>query len=246
MGYATSNMWRLSVFLLANSLMLVPMPRTQSSPSGHMGDDSDWWSQLRMGGNGQTIHVEEREAGPSNFRILDVDLADNPFSKAAAKLGKAPIAERGDGAAGRSQVCYVSPQGSEKIHLVFENGEITDSFYLFAGGPDWKGSDLCVESSFVSKHLSVASGLRLGQTPAEVRGILGKPSEVIKNKLTYSFGIEKKSSAEDLDNQRRHHPELSEEDVRRNFESYYLSVYIEARFSQSSLVYLAISKGETY
>ncbi len=211
-----------------------------------MSDDSDWWSQLRTGGNGETIHVEEREAAPSNFQILGVDLADNPFSKAAAKLGKAPIVERGDGAAGRSQVCYVSPQSSKKIYLVFENGEITDSFYLFAGGPDWKGSDLCAKSSFVNKDLSVGSGLRLGQTPAEVRGILGEPSAVIKDKLIYSYGIEKKSSAEDLDNQRRQHPELSEEDVRRNFESYYLSVYIEARFSQSSLVYLALSKGETY
>lgn len=226
--------------------MLIPMPRAQSNPSGQMSDDSDWWSKLRMGGSGQTIHVEEREAAASNFQILDVDLADSPFTKAAAKLGKASIVKRGDGAAGRSQVCYVSSQGPEKIHLVFENGEITDSFYLFAGGPDWKGSDLCVKSSFVSKNLSVASGLRLGQTPAEVRDILGNPSAVIKNKLIYSYGIEKKSSTEDLDNQRRQHPELSEEDVRRNFESYYLSVYIEAKFSQSSLVYLAVSKGETY
>ncbi len=235
-----------SVFPLAISLMLVPMPQAQIGHSSHMSDDSDWWSQLRAGGNGETVHVEEREAAPSNFKILDVDLADNPFSNAAAKLGKAPIIERGDGAAGRSQVCYVFSQGSEKIHLVFENGEITDSFYLFAGGPDWKGSDLCIKSSFVSKDLSVASGLRLGQTPAQVRGILGEPSAVIKNNLIYSYGIEKKSSAEDLDNQRRQQPEFSEEEVRRNFESYYLSVYIEARFSPSSLVYLSVSKGETY
>ena len=222
------------------------MPPPQNGPPGHMSDNSDWWSRLRTDDSDESMPIQEREPAPSNFLILNIDLTNSLFNKAAAKLGKAPIVERGDGATGRSQVCYVSPQGPEKIHLVFENGEVSDSFYLFVGGPDWKGSDLCVKSSLVTKDLSIASGLRLEQTPSEVRGILGKPSAAIGNKLTYSYAVEKKSSNEDIERLRRQHPELSDEDLRRNYESYYLSVYIEARFAQSGLNYLTVSRAETY
>jgi len=148
---------------------------------------------------------------------------------------------------GRSQICYVSGQDRpKKVHLVFESGEVSNLFYLFAGGPDWIGSDLCVKSNLVTENLSVASGLRLGQTPDEVKAILGKPSAVIGNKVIYSFAFEKKTSSSDFDKLRQQHPELSDEDLHRNYELYSIGVYIEARFTQSKLSYLSVSKAETY
>ena len=92
----------------------------------------------------------------------------------------------------------------------------------------------------------MASGLRLGQSPAEVKAILGKPSAVIGNKIIYSFAFEKKTSPNDFDKLRQQHAELSEEDLHRDYESYSVGVYIEARFTQSKLSYLAVSKAETY
>ena len=114
-------------------------------------------------------------------------------------------------------------QDSEEVHLVFERGEVTDSYYLFVGGPDWRGSDLCVKSNLVTINLSAASGLRLGQTPSEFKAILGKPSAVIGNKIIYSYGVEKKSSAGEFDKLRQQNPELSEEEFRRNYEFLILS-----------------------
>jgi hypothetical protein len=77
-------------------------------------------------------------------------------------LGKATVVERGDASTGRSQICYSSLGKQSKTYLMFEKGEVNDSFYLFKGGPDWKGSKLCTASNLVTTNLSTASGLRLG------------------------------------------------------------------------------------
>ena len=211
-------------------------------------DNSDWWSHLRTDDSGREVAVLKREPAATNFKILGIDLGDNGlFGKAVAKLGEAQTVHRGDASSGRSQICYTSLQDHEnRIHLVFESGEVSDWFYLFAGGPDWKGSDVCAKSNLVTKNLSVASGLRLGQTPAEVKAILGKPSAVLANRIIYSFEVEKKTSAGDLDKLRHQNPSLSEEELHRNYDSYSLGVYIEARFAQSKLNYLAVSKTAVY
>ena len=78
--------------------------------------------------------VQSREPSPSNFQILGLNLDDDIFSEAAAKLGKAPVVERGDASTGRSQVCYISPEERGTVHLVFEKGEVNEVFYLFVGG----------------------------------------------------------------------------------------------------------------
>ena len=238
-----SGLW---AFVTAVSLLAGLAAAAQSGPPGYTSDNSDWWSHTRTLAFDEKSLVQNREPSVSNFQILGLELGDDMFSKAAVKLGKAPIIERGDVATGRSQVCYMSPEEHGKIHLVFEKGEVTESFYLFEGGPDWKGSDLCVKLNLVTKSFSVASGLRLGQTPAEIKAILGKPSVVTGNKLIYSFSVQKKSSAADFDRLRQQHPELNEADLHRNYEFYSLGVYIEARFSSSKLTYLAVSKAEAY
>lgn len=192
------------------------------------------------------ILVQNREPSSSNFQILGIELEEDVFSKAAAKLGKARIVDRGNASTGRSQVCYVSPEEQGRIHLVFERGEVNEVFYLFEGGADWKGSNLCIKSNLIAKNLSVASGLRLGKTPAEIRGILGKPSVIAADKLSYFFSVEKKTPAADFENLKQRYPELSEEELHRNYEFYSFGAYIEARFTSGKLTYLAVSKTEAY
>jgi len=88
--------------------------------------------------------------------------------------------------------------------------------------------------------------LHLGQNAAEVKEILGKPSVDTGGKLIYSFGVEKKSSVADFENLRPRYPELSEEELHKEYEFYSLGVNIEARFMSGKLTYLAISKTEAY
>lgn len=218
----------------------------QSAPRGHTRDNSDWWSYTgRFEADDETIS-QHREVPASNFQILGVKLNDETFSNAMIKVGKATVIERGDAAKGRSQVCYMSSANEEKIYLVFERGEVNDAFYVFRGGPDWNGSNLCLDSSLITEKLSTASGLRLGQTSAQVKSILGKPSLQSKERLVYSLGVQKRTSAENTQNMKRRNPQLTDEELHRNYDFYSLGVYIEARFATDKLVYLGISKTESY
>lgn len=194
----------------------------QTAPPGYRTDNSDWWSLLRTGDSNEDIGVQERAPAASNFRILDIDLDDGVFTKAPVKLGKAPVVKRGDASSGRSQICYSSVHDHPKIHLIFESGEVSDSFYLFEDGPDWRGGNLCVKSNFVTETLSVASGLHLGQTPAEVSAILGKPSAVHQNRMIYFYSIQIKTPPADFEKLRNQYPEQSLEELHRNYNFYSL------------------------
>lgn len=187
------------------------------------GDNSDWWSLTRKV-EGPDIEPQKRVPPDSNFSILGVALGDPQGVQLAAKLGKAAIVGRGDAATARAQLCYVSVASSSPVHLVFEEGEVDYAFYLFSGGPDWQRSNLCARSSLISLSLKTGSGLALGQTRSQVEAILGKPTTVWKNRLIY-FGVVHVKP--------------------KNGESYDLTSYIEARFSDGKLNYLGVMKTET-
>lgn len=238
-------MKRFAPLLLICTIVPLLHSVVQTSPPTYRSDNSDWWSQLRKADD-EVIPTTGHEPAASNFKILGINIGDDMFKEAWAKLGKAQRVDRGDASSSRSQICYLSVQGRRKIHLVFESSEVAEFFYLFADGPDWNGSDLCAKSSLLTENLSVASGLRLGQSPDQVRAILGKPSVKKDQRIIYSIQLEKETPASDLAKLHRQLPELSEDELRRNYASYTLSVYIEARFAQSRLNYLAVSKSETY
>jgi hypothetical protein len=228
---------------IAIAVLSLGLRASQNGALGYTTDNSDWWSFTRIAGGPKTP-VQNREPSPENFQVLGIELDHHVFENAASKLGQASVVERGDAASGRSQVCYIS-ETSGRIHLVFEEGEVNEALYLLEGGPDWKGSEVCVKSKAITEKLHVASGIGLGQSPTEVQSVLGKPSTATSDKLVYSYEVEKHSTADELRKLRQQHPKMSDEDLRRNYASYTLSVYIEARFSQSKLIYLAVSKAET-
>jgi hypothetical protein len=225
--------------------LLLATAGAQNWPPGYTHDNSDWWSLTGRPESDEKIPDQNREPSAANFKILGLSLSSEDILKAAAaKLGAASVVQRGDASTGRSQACYASMEEQGRIHLIFEQGEVNEVLYLFEGGPDWKGRDQCLKSSLVTKSLSVASGLRLGLTPAEVKAILGKPSTATANELIYSFSVQEKSSAADLKRARQAYPGLSEEELQRNYGFYSLGVYIEARFASGKLTYLAISRLE--
>lgn len=187
------------------------------------GDNSDWWS-LTRDNTGRNIEPQKRVPTAANFSILGVALGDYQGVQLAAKLGKAPIVGRGDAATARAQACYVSVGSSPAVHLVFEQGEVDYAFYLFSSGLDWQRSNLCAKSPLISLNLKTGSGLALGQTPSQVEAILGKPTTVWRNRLIY-FGVVRVKP--------------------KHSESYDLTSYIEARFSDHGLNYLGVVKTET-
>jgi hypothetical protein len=231
------------VFTVATDVVPLAAETVQAVPPGYTRDNSDWWSLTR---SDDEVVPREGDLQDSNFQILGFKLNDETFGKARAKLGKANIVERGDASAGRSQICYSSPGKKSKTYLIFEKGEVNDAFYLFSVGPDWKGSEQCSESNLVVANLSTASGLHLGQTSAQVRAILGRPSFTSDNKIIWFVSAEKKTPAADFENLKKRNPEMTGDELHRNYDFYTLGVYIEARFLSHKLVYLAISKTESY
>ncbi|HTV60309.1 MAG TPA: hypothetical protein VMJ93_15660 [Verrucomicrobiae bacterium] len=208
-------------------------------------DNSDWWSINRGPDSDENVQTQEREFTSSNFQVLGIKLGDTMFRVAAAKLGKATIIERGDASTGRRQVCYASPGNRNKVHLILEQGEVEYTFYLFADGPTWEGADRCVDSGAISTHLATASGVRLGQTPAQVIAILGDPTVKRENELIYSFSVKKKTSAQDLKEARERNPHMSNKDFQETYGSYNLGAGILAKFMDSKLTYLEVSSVES-
>jgi hypothetical protein len=104
-----------------------------------------------------------------------------------SKFGKAIVVSRGDGAIGREQVCYKTAADSRRVKLIFEHNETFDSFFLLRGGPDWKGSQYCVDSRAVSDAPALINGLKLGMTKQQVESALGAPSYTTSNGYVYLF-----------------------------------------------------------
>jgi len=215
-------------------------------------DDSDWWSTLRtlthLDLSAPTTNTQQGELASTNFEILSVVLDVGKGFKAEAKLGKTIEVNRGDAALGRSQLCYSSVGANPRVYLIFEaGGEGSDSsFYLFENGANWKGSLFCAKSPLISERVQTASGLHLGQTPDEVQKILGKPSQASTEKFTYVYETKKETSAKELEDIRRAHPKMSDEEIRSSYGFYFSLAYIEARFVDSKLTYLGVTKSETF
>ncbi|MGZ4858586.1 MAG: hypothetical protein ACXV8M_03435 [Candidatus Angelobacter sp.] len=205
----------------------------------YLRDNSDWWSTFTRAGN---IEPQKIDTSDGNFRILGISLDEGGFSEIPAKFGKATEVSRGDASTGRRQFCYASVDNA--LHLVFEKGELDYSFYLFSGGPAWKGNEYCLKSSFVSSDISTASGLHLGMSPTDVEAILGKSNAATGDTLVYSRSIRKETSQKDLKKIRERSPNMSEAEL-SNYRFYDLNVSIEARFAESRLIYLGIAKSET-
>lgn len=217
-----------------------------AQPTIRLEDNSDWWSLTKESASDEAIESQERELPSSNFRILGIDLDKGLKDRAMEKLGITTIVERGDASTGRYQLCYVSSDGTPKIYLIFETGEVNDAFYLFRGGTSWNGKDECSATKVVSSGLSTASGLHLGLTPSQVIAILGRPTNRRKGELGYAVHTRKKTSAAELKEWRKQQPELSDKEFKANYEFYDLSVGIVLKFVNSKLTYISISKSATY
>jgi hypothetical protein len=215
----------------------------QGLPSTRIPDDTDWWSTLRT--DDEVVKPEERELTKSNFRIAGIDLNEKMFDRAVKTLGKATEVDRGDASTGRHQLCYVSKGAKDKIYLIFEMGEVDFNFYLFEDGKIWSGMEQCVASSLITSALGTASGLQLGQAPSKVKAILGVPSKQTSEEWVYSFSVQKKASAKDLQHAQQENPRMSKEEIEKNYGSYALGTGAVVKFRNGRVVYLNLSLSET-
>lgn len=214
------------------------------------GDDSDWWSSVAVFSeidlSAPRTNTQHRELAASTMNIAGIKLGFGEIVEAQAKFGHAAVVFRGDAATGRAQACYLTADSG--TYLVFEEeGEgFGTSFYVFQGGRNWNGSELCKTTSLNRQEIKTADGLRLGLNENEVEAILGKPSTVSLEELTYVFEARKATTAGELEKLRRQHPDLSDQDFRDSFGSYYVESLVVAKFDQSKLTYFAVTESESF
>jgi len=231
-------------------LLLLTASAMSQTQHRRLQDSSDWWSLVRreeLPGREfeRPIKVLKKTPAESHLQIAGVTLGgqyDAFIRKIDSRFGQATIVERGDAASGREQICYASPSG--RIHLIFEFGEVESIVYLFEGGPEWKGSELCSTSPDLTASLSTASGLRLGLSLQQVKTLLGSPSLATPDKLLYRFSYKMKTTAEERAQFRRDLPDISDQDLHKYYDYVGIQVDIEVSFSAGKLTHLAISKSE--
>jgi hypothetical protein len=221
----------------------ISLSAASSSQTLRLEDRSDWWSLNNEKEPGLNVELLEKRFDTNNFKILGLSLEKLDFDKVAAKLGKAAVVQRGDASFSRSQACYVSGLGSDGIHLIFEGGEGGSStVYIFRGGPDWKGSNLCARSNRVSAALTTGTGLRLGLSRPEVETILGKPDFVAGDRVAYCREFQKKATKEEFEKSRQEYPaHFSDKLAHEKFDFVPVTIQIEARFKNLELNYLFVS-----
>ena len=234
-----------SCFLLisATGTVTAYSPRRIPKDAVYLNDDSDWWSPGRLNGT-QPTGEEENQSEPladkapaqgdvDRFSVLGVRLAQHGgiawLRDIETRLGKTTIVERGDGAAGREQLCYKSLAKSGDIKLIFEHNEIDYSLILFSGGCEWKGIEYCAESPWVTTALATPGGLNLGMTEGETESILGKPAYTKENRRWYEFEAHRFVTV-----------------LRDKPEDWVISGKLELMFSNHRLTCLAVSRSEVY
>ena len=226
-------------------LLLATVAPAQSGKPIRIDENSDWWSVIRENDSDEDLKPQDLDIDASNFRVLGITVGSDDLEAVQKKLGPAHVVTRGDASTGRSQICYAGVDG--RTYAAFEVGEVQYGFYLFDRGPKWLGQNECAKSNLVASTLKTNSGLHLGQTRTEVERILGKPTASRQNgDWVYFRQIRKKTSAANLRKAREYYSNLSDKEFHDNYDYFDLSVYIVARFSDGQLVYLGLSRSETY
>jgi hypothetical protein len=229
--------------LVSLQVLLLSLCGPVSSQIVKMKDSSDWWSIYNEKYHAPEMKARNDDVDAKTFEIAGIRLGTDGFKEFAVKLGKATIVQRGDASTGREQVCYTSSAMAQKTYLIFEFGEDDSIFYLFTAGADWRGRGLCVRSKQVSADLRTGSGLKLGLSREQLKAILGEPDANAGDKLLYSRTIKKKSTSERFELQRKQYPEkLSDAEAHKKFDFYTVTAYVEARFTNKNLSYLAVSR----
>jgi|SRR5579871_3277350 len=209
-------------------------------------DSPEWWASASALTPELWNTAQHRDVLRSNFTILGVHLDDAVLEKAATRLGAAAIVASGDASTAQAEACYVSKPDEGNVHLVFARGEIDQRFTLFVGGPDWDTSTKCVATELISRNVTTASGIHLGQTPAQVVAILGRPNKQTKDMLIYVFALRKRTDPAKLRKGLKANTQMSDADFHANYDFYDWNASFVARFVDSRLVYFSAATQESY
>lgn len=241
----------LCIFTAIPIVRLYGQDHTQVAPPSK----SDTFSTAE---NGKKFRVQYREVAGTNFQIAGVDLIakEEVLDQAARILGKVETVATGDASTFLERACYRSTQENDNTRLIFVRGEVSPYFVLSSESSAWQWRTSCKRSSRISRSLTTASGLHLGQTQEQLIAILGLPTMHSRNvhngqdDMVYALETKKKMSSRELapylQDELKQYPNLNQKTWIENNGYYSLWVSIHAKFINDSLTNLKILWSETY
>jgi hypothetical protein len=237
-------MRRTLAILAISSFTLAPLCAQQSAETKLL-DNSDWWTFYAMGSSLEGVTPQHRTIALESLAIAGVTLTEQMPGQIDSTFGKAAWVTRGEDSSERHQACYISAEDGAPTYLIFEDGiESNTSFYLFRGGPAWKGGDLCVRSTAVTGSLATPSGIHLGQSMDQVIAILGAPSKQTDTELRYILDQRVKLSDKQLNAIRTAAPAVVQSDFDKWAADHPTFEFLElltARFDDNGLKYFSVT-----
>jgi hypothetical protein len=189
-------------------------------------------------GTSRNKHINE-----SHITILGFTIGEHSLKDIQSKLGNTNILRKEE--CSTIQICYSSNLNSDKTIVVFETDamggwdELT-TIYIFSDKANFPNFKQCKKSELISKEIQTKSGLKLGINKKQLKGILGEPTNYIKDDLFYIYETKRKMTKEEIEGMSKQWPDVKDNPYFDEFS------YIHAKFIDDKMTYLSISKSESY
>ena len=144
---------------------------------------------LSMGPVSASSQSPPKMAG--NLELLGLTLGSNTLADAQAKFGKSPTRRCSREEEAADELCYESA-GKDHTKVVFEAGfsggwTQLDGFKVIAGDLEPRCYRQCPTAGQISAEVRTAAGLRLGMTRDELIALLGTPTQVRGDRLSFQW-----------------------------------------------------------
>ena len=191
--------------------------------------------------------VRQSDIDRVHVTILGITVGVDGMARVEKRLGRTKSFNfnRGTRKSPVDALCYVSADSEDATRLLFVTGpEGRESKVaqarITAGDVEVKYGLRCLTSKAVGKGLATASGLRLGMSPAEVKSVLGSPTDESNGFLGYEFHLQRKLTEKEIRKIEPDRPAV------RKYPYQDTSSSVEARFADGILKRLDIIRFSTY
>jgi len=142
------------------------------------------------------VEVADEDATILGFTIGRASLED-----VQAKLGKTETYRVSRDEESDVAICYVSPADGT-VFAIYSGAmggwkDIT-WFALWSREAAFPNVSRCAKSTEISRHVGTLSGLRLGLTTSELKGIVGTPNKVTDASMEYDYICRQKMTDNDI------------------------------------------------
>ncbi len=188
-----------------------------------------------------TMRHEEIDSG--HITVLGVTAGARTIEWVMAKLGNAVPFNRGTKERPLMAICYASNIDNTRVLFVAGPRGVRDQIteiQLISEDVRFDDAPRCVRTTYVSKDIATGSGLKLGMTPAEIKALLGPPTDESPGFLGYEFHVERRLTEAEVERIEKRWPDV------RKYPYHDVSSSVEARFAGKRLKRLDLYRLVTY